>query len=44
MQELMKRNHISTGVSEAAMKDVIYQISTGKLKDISDIAKVLRGF
>ncbi|SEG80133.1 type II toxin-antitoxin system death-on-curing family toxin, partial [Paenibacillus sp. UNC499MF] len=44
IQELMNRNGISTGVSESAMKDVISQISTGKLKDVSNIAKSLRGY
>ncbi|WP_346894082.1 hypothetical protein [Clostridium sp. UBA871] len=44
IETLMSRNGISTGVSESAMKDVIYKISTGQLNEIEDIAKALRGF
>lgn len=44
INELQKRNGISTGVSDSAMKDVIYKISTGKLREVSDIAEALRGF
>uniref|UniRef100_UPI0012DF29BE type II toxin-antitoxin system death-on-curing family toxin n=1 Tax=Anaeroarcus burkinensis TaxID=82376 RepID=UPI0012DF29BE len=44
IQELMERNGISTGVTVEGMKDVIYKISTGELKDVNEIAKALRGF
>lgn len=40
----MKRNGVSTGVSQSAIRDTIYKISTGKLNDVEDIAKALRGF
>ncbi|WP_152425893.1 RHS repeat-associated core domain-containing protein [Paenibacillus shenyangensis] len=44
IEELIKRNNISTGVSKNKMEDIIYQISTGKIKEVSDIEKALRGF
>lgn len=44
IETLMSRNGISTGVSESAIKDVIYKISTGQLNEVEDITKALRGF
>ncbi len=44
IQSLMERNNISTGASIEGMKEVIYKISTGELKDVNEIAKALRGF
>ncbi|SDZ31950.1 Fic family protein [Thermoactinomyces sp. DSM 45892] len=44
IKELQRRNGISTGASDSIMKDVIYQVSTGNLTEVSDIARGLRGF
>ena len=44
IEELMKRNGVSTGVNQSAIRDTIYKISTGQLSDVEDIAKALRGF
>ncbi|MFS0592682.1 hypothetical protein AB1L05_13910 [Cytobacillus horneckiae] len=44
IKELQSRNNISTGESDSQMRGVIYQISTGKLKEVEDIARALRGF
>lgn len=44
VQELMERNGISSGAGPERIKDVIYKISTGQLKDVNEIAKALRGF
>ncbi|MCP4109674.1 MAG: hypothetical protein GY749_29840, partial [Desulfobacteraceae bacterium] len=41
VQELMKRNKISTGVSSGEMRKVINQVARGELKEVSDIAKAL---
>jgi death-on-curing family protein len=44
VEELMKRNGITTGVSAEEMKRVIQRVATGELREIDDIAKALRGF
>ena len=44
VQELMRRNQISTGVNAAQMRQVIHQVATGALRELPEIARALRGF
>ncbi|WP_275540581.1 hypothetical protein [Vallitalea guaymasensis] len=40
----MKRMVYLNGVDYASIRDVIYRISMGKLKEVDEIAKALREF
>ena len=44
IEELMKRNKITTGVDSAEMGKVIKRVASGDLKEIDDIATAMRGF
>lgn len=41
--KLIERNGITSGVSEATMRNVIYIIAIKELNDIEDVVKALRG-
>ena len=41
---LKSRNGVTTGVSAAETRRIIQQIAEGKLDDIAEIAKLLKGF
>ena len=44
VEELMRRNGISSEVSSDRTKKVIQQVASGELREVEDIARALRGF
>jgi death-on-curing family protein len=44
VEELMRRNGVSSGVSSTEMKKIILRVATGELREVEQIAKALRGF
>jgi hypothetical protein len=44
VEELMRRNGITSGVSSDQMRRVIQQVASGELREVGDIARALRGF
>jgi death-on-curing family protein len=44
VEELVRRNGVTSGVSSQEMRKVIMRVATGELREVEDIAKALRGF
>lgn len=44
VEELMRRNGVTSGVTSGQMRKVIQRVATGELREINDIARALRGF
>ncbi|MEJ5277289.1 MAG: polymorphic toxin-type HINT domain-containing protein, partial [Thermogemmata sp.] len=44
VEELMRRNSITTGVSSDQIRKVIERVARGELREVEDIARALRGF
>jgi len=42
--EMMKRNNIFTGASTKQIRQTILEVAKGNLKEVDEIAKLLRGF
>ncbi|GIW82860.1 MAG: hypothetical protein KatS3mg105_4667 [Gemmatales bacterium] len=44
VEELMRRNAVTSGITSDQMRKVIQRVATGELREIDDIARALRGF
>jgi death-on-curing family protein len=44
VEELMRRNGITSGISPNQMRRVIQRVASGELREVEDIARALRGF
>ena len=44
VEELMRRNGVTSGVTSGQMRKVIQRVATGELRETDDIARALRGF